>query len=399
MSRSAARRAWTCGILCVLAGLALRTSASLLVFRGGKAALQKASELDPLSAEPLIELARLDPARGAEYRTAALRRNPWLTTVRLDLAQDLSTARQDREEGILLEAARRDRQCLPAWTLAHFYWTRGQRDEFWRWSAQCARVTKGDRRGVLRLARMAAARWQVPVEEVPERLNTGDRTLERELLNELLLAGDLRGSGRVADRILPRAGPMDAPLLVEYLERLLKAGHAGAAVCLWNQLCRRGLLHSEELGGRKANVKAGFQAAAAPSGFDWRFPSVPGATLRAGGPLRVRLDGQQAAVAELAWQYVALRRGRYRVSVDFSLETEDRPEAVELRAELLVARTGHSLILPASRERTLGQLIVRIDSREALGRLALVIRSRPGMRGLTGELAVFRAEIEALDTE
>lgn len=397
MSQLAARHTWTCGLLCVIAALGLRSGGALLTLRSDEAALRLGSQLDPFAAEPLIQLARLDPSHGALYRTEALHRNPWLTEVRLDLARDTSAIVRGHEERILLEAACRDRQSLPAWTLAHYYWSHDRPDDFWRWAAHCARVMKGDRRGLLRLARMAAARWRVPVEEVPERLNAGDRSLERDLLNELLLAGDLGASGRVAERVLLRAQAVDTPFLTEYLERLLKVGDATAAVSLWNQMCRRGLLQADPLRGPKANWNIAFRPPAESPGFDWRPAPTPGVFLNWGGPLRLRLDGQQPEAAELAWQYVPLRRGRYRLSSASSLDSREPPEAGELRWELLVAGTRHSLALPHSPEQTVRTMTVWVDSTEELGRLALMIRRQPGVRRLVGELALYRAELTALD--
>lgn len=398
MSQSAARRAWTCGLFCVLAALGLRSTGALLILRADEAALGRAAQLDPLAAEPYIQLARLDAAHAAMHRTAALRRNPWLTEVRLDLARDMSAISRHQEEGILLEAARRDRQSLPAWALAHYYWLHDRPDDFWRWAAHCARVIKDDRRGLLRLARMAAVRWRVPVEEVPERLNAADRSLERDLLNQLLLAGDLSASGRVVERVLSRAESLDTPVLAAYLERLLEVRDAGAATRLWDQMCRRGLLQAVASGGRAANWNASFRPPAEPPGFDWRLSPTHVALLNWGGPLRLRLDGQQPEVAELAWQYVPLRRGRYRLSSAFSVDSrEPPPEGGELRWELLVGGTRHSLALPHAPEQTVRTLTVTIDSTEELGRLALMIRRQPGVRRLVGELAVFRTELVALD--
>ena len=57
-----------------------------------------------------------------------------------------------RAERALLEAARIDRQYLPAWTLANFYFRRGAAEKFWPWARHAARMAYDDRAPLVRLA-------------------------------------------------------------------------------------------------------------------------------------------------------------------------------------------------------------------------------------------------------
>jgi hypothetical protein len=52
---------------------------------------------------------------------------------------------------MLLEAARVDRQFLPAWSLANFYFRRGDQASFWPWAKRAAALTFDDYRPLLRL--------------------------------------------------------------------------------------------------------------------------------------------------------------------------------------------------------------------------------------------------------
>jgi hypothetical protein len=54
-------------------------------------------------------------------------------------------------EHSLLEAARMDRQHLPAWTLANFYFRRGDAARFWPWAQRAAALTYDDLTLLLRL--------------------------------------------------------------------------------------------------------------------------------------------------------------------------------------------------------------------------------------------------------
>jgi hypothetical protein len=55
-------------------------------------------------------------------------------------------------ERALLEAARIDRQYLPAWTLANFYFRRNDPEHFWPWARHAARMAYDDRAPLVRLA-------------------------------------------------------------------------------------------------------------------------------------------------------------------------------------------------------------------------------------------------------
>jgi len=55
-------------------------------------------------------------------------------------------------ERALHEASRIDRQYLPAWTLANFYFRRGDAGRFWPWARHAARMAYDDRAPLVRLA-------------------------------------------------------------------------------------------------------------------------------------------------------------------------------------------------------------------------------------------------------
>jgi hypothetical protein len=79
--------------------------------------------------------------------------HPLNSEVTIELALELERqGRMAQAENTLLEAAREDRQLLPAWTLANFYFRRERTEDFWRWAARSADLTYDDFRPLLRLA-------------------------------------------------------------------------------------------------------------------------------------------------------------------------------------------------------------------------------------------------------
>ncbi len=127
---------------------------------GVTVALRLASaELAFRNQQPRRALAILGSTPNAIYTEAALGEgvalgvNPRFTQarIRLGLAHevdgDVSSA-----ERTLLEAAQYDRQYLPAWTLANFYFRRERREDFWMWAREAARLSFDDPKPLLRLA-------------------------------------------------------------------------------------------------------------------------------------------------------------------------------------------------------------------------------------------------------
>jgi tetratricopeptide (TPR) repeat protein len=113
--------------------------------------------LDPGAA--LHSLFWLRAANLARYESspvelrAALSLNPRLSPAWIHLGLDAEAEGNLQEaEMDLLQAARVDHLYLPAWTLANFYFRRGDAAKFWPWAKQAARLTYDDYRPLLRLA-------------------------------------------------------------------------------------------------------------------------------------------------------------------------------------------------------------------------------------------------------
>lgn len=85
-----------------------------------------------------------------ETRHAA---HPLDTEVSIELGLELERqGRLTQAEETLLHAAFFDRQLLPAWTLANFYFRQERTEDFWNWAARSATLTYDDFRPLLRLA-------------------------------------------------------------------------------------------------------------------------------------------------------------------------------------------------------------------------------------------------------
>ena len=118
-------------------------------------------------------------------------------------------------EAILLEAAHFNRQYLPAWTLANFYFRRANHEQFWRWAARAAAINPYDFRPLLRLAEA------LEPEPTTVLSHLGDRAeLLRCYLDILIGEARMSEAQYVATRLRAHGDPSDLPRFAALNERL-----------------------------------------------------------------------------------------------------------------------------------------------------------------------------------
>jgi tetratricopeptide (TPR) repeat protein len=192
--------------------------ASFLIFR---LVLAEADfRLHPESA--LISSAWLSAANLAGYGSSseelrmAVTLNPRLASAWIQMGLDAEAEGNLPEAEIdLLQAARVDHLCLPAWTLANFYFRRGDQDNFWPWARLATALTYDDYRPLLRLADTLKTHPQ----EVATRLG-GSSPMLRAYLDLLIGAGRLGPAREIARLLDARHDPADHDRLADFARRL-----------------------------------------------------------------------------------------------------------------------------------------------------------------------------------
>jgi tetratricopeptide (TPR) repeat protein len=158
-----------------------------------------------------------------EELQAAVSLNPRLSPAWIYLGLDAETHGNLAEaEADLLRAARVDRQYLPAWTLANFYFRRGDRANFWPWAQRAAALTSDDYRPLLRLADAL----ETSPQGVATRL-VGDPPLApllRAYLDLLIGAGRFDSAQEVARLLAAWHDPSDRARLADFADRQRRAG-------------------------------------------------------------------------------------------------------------------------------------------------------------------------------
>jgi len=146
---------------------------------------------------------------------AAVSLNPRLASAWIQLGLDAeSEGNLPEAETYLLRAASVDRLYVPAWTLANYYFRRGDAAKFWPWARRAADLTYDDYHPLLRLADA--------LETSPPRVATrlgGGAPLLRAYLDILINAHRLDSAREVASLLAARQDPADRDRLAAFPER------------------------------------------------------------------------------------------------------------------------------------------------------------------------------------
>ncbi|HWZ33110.1 MAG TPA: hypothetical protein VNX18_17330 [Bryobacteraceae bacterium] len=251
------------------------------------AMLERAAELNPMSAAPRIRLGLAAETRG-----------------------DFSTA-----EKWLLDAARIDRQFEPRWTLANYYFRRENNAQFWTWIRSALEISYGDRRPAFDLC------WRVSDDprEILTRAIPGRHEVIAAYLGYLLETH--RATGAVAMKLASAHDPADRELLLAACDAMIAAHESTAARELWREM---------------GFGEVSFDAPRVGHGFDWRRIESPGVVhLEIDQPRamhRIAFNGKQPESCELLRRVVSLEPGkRYTLRWEVQLQSISGESGIDWR--------------------------------------------------------------------
>jgi tetratricopeptide (TPR) repeat protein len=283
-------------------------------------------------------------------------------------------------ESALLEAARFDRQYLPAWTLANFYYRAGNHERFWIWARRAAEMTYDDFRPLFRLC----DEFEPDERKVMDRLG-GSRQMLRAYVT--YLAGEARrldAAETAAWRLISMRNPADRPVIANVVTREIAAGRPQPALALW----RAAFVPLDPLLG-PVLTNGALEQRPSGEGFDWKLGACPHAMVRwHEGRLRIDLNGSQPDECVLLEQPVpVVESKRYALQLEYSAETEDRTRAsiTGIHWEL-GAQRGPDLSFTAGKERTLAQDFK--PQRSGVAHLRLLYRREPGTAAPAAHLEI-----------
>lgn len=328
---------------------------------------------------------RQEPEETRESLRAAVASNPrdslaWIALgLAAERAHEPAEAARDFEE-----AERVDRQYLPAWTSANFFFRQGNAARFWTAAARAAGLVYDDPRPLIDLA----DRMEPNPAIVLSRLRATP-FVERAYLDFLTGRSQWDGAQSVALKILARADGKDSGRLRGFTDRLLGAGRGDPAL----SLCRRiKNCPAPDLAAPSILVNGGLDAQPSGHGFDWQILPSPGVRAEwKSGQLGLIFSGSEPDEVALVEQWVMLPGRRWR------LEFEYQAPRMGLRWGLSQAdypqQTGPALTPSESWVPGRWNITAR---NTGLARLRLLYRREPGSRRITGRAAVRRIRLEAL---
>jgi tetratricopeptide (TPR) repeat protein len=260
-----------------------------------------------------------DPEEAAQALERAVVLNPaaWTAWIRLGSRAE-AAGHFARAEYCYRQAAVANRQFQPAWSLANYFFRRGNRQEFDLWAGRALRMSYGDPRPIFELCWRSEEKADLVL-----RAAAGRPDLLRLYLAYLTAEGKLDGANETARQLLPLAREEDLPALVAYCGRVLETGTASGALEVWNELCRRRMLpHAALAPGRGLSVTNGdFAVPPSSLGFDWRIVPWTGiSVILVSNPacLRVTFSSEQPERCQVLTQLLPVEPGKaYRLAYDY----------------------------------------------------------------------------------
>ncbi len=298
-----------------VAALAVATSwtvrvalADLASRRDDISGLESASRWTPDNAAIWTRLATWiepeDPARAARILEHAVALNPWDTAARIRLGLRYEAeGNSKRAEQVLLEAAQHDRLYLPRWTMANFYYRRGDEARFWEWAAAASDMVYDDGTALFRLCGSVREDGRLI-----ERIHIRRPEIRAHYLGYLLRAHRFDMLMPAVRTLLADGRGSDVDLLLNASDRLLDRKRLAEAMEIWNGLAQRRLIAFGPLepGRGRLLTNGRFDAPPTSRVFDWRLGDVAGVTATMEDGLRLTFSGRQPEHCELLAQLVPL---------------------------------------------------------------------------------------------
>jgi tetratricopeptide (TPR) repeat protein len=363
--------------------------------------LKRAIRIAPENARNYALLGRLlvssDAAASAAAFEQAVGRNRWDSDSWIELGLWAEAAGDGRRaEQLLGEAARVDALYLPRWTLANYYFRRGDTRQFQQWVREAARMGYGDLSPLFRLVAMVAGETG----NAAEWLQLDNPRLMANYLSFAISSGRLHEVAPCARKLAWWGRREDQGVVLAACDALAGRSMVDDALRVWEDACRKGLVDLSPDEATRGGVTNGeFRHAPLGAGFDWRIPRHEGVEVGMLDPaktLRIRLTGNQPEHCELLAQMVPVGRGG-----DFSLEVEYRTRGLARESGLAwrvsdMAAADHPEWL-SSESWTTAKVPFRIPDGAKLVRLALWYARAPGTVRADGEVAIRAVRLNAAE--
>jgi hypothetical protein len=330
------------------------------------AGTEKALRATPDQAAYYVQLAALvsenNPARSTEALERAVALDPSDSPSWIELSRRAEASGRDAAaEHYLRRAAEEDKQYLPRWALANYYFRRRDTDKFWYWAKGSADMIYSDPSPLFRLCGKVAEDGNLI-----DRLQIGKPDVRARYLSYLLEQGRLDLIGPATRRLLEEQRESDVSVLMAACDRLLEGKRGSEALEIWNRLAATHRIQFGRLAPARGLILTNGNFAVAPTshGFDWRLAATEGSSAsREENPMGLRLafSGRQSENYEILSQFLpVMQKTGYELKVVY-------------RTSGIATETGLGWrVQDAARGRTLAEGASLSSESEAQGRFRFI---------------------------
>ena len=338
-----------------------------------------------------------DPRRADRALQRAVALNPedyrsWIELgLRAEMTGDIAQAERD-----YLRAADVDKEYLPSWTLANFYFRHNDVPRFWLWAKSAAQMLYGDPLPLFRLCGALAEDGTLL-----DRLDIRSPKTQADYIAYLLAGNRADLAGPAAARLIDQGRPEDVPLLLGVCDRLLDARDVDGALAIWNRMAAKKSISSLPLSPRAEQIFANDNFTAPPlsQGFDWRLPGINEISVsREEDPpgLRFAFNGRQPENCEPLYRLVPIEE---KAGYEFGIwyRTEGVPPNTGLCWRVTDATSGALLAASgslASERGARAAVSFRAPAGCRLARIALAYGRAPGTTRIEGSITLREAGLK-----
>lgn len=364
--------------------------ADYLFHKDTTASIRAAIALVPDSWKYYMRLAQLDQGDSQNLLAAALSHNRHNAEADIEMGlQYEANGDFARAEHSLLQAYAVDHTYLPRWTLANYYFRRGNMPAFWIWARSAASMPS-DNIGMLFVLCWRAS---PDARQITAAIANDQPKFLRQYLGFLETEDQPEEVAAIAKRLVLQGDPAgNRSTLLSAVNALVDDNDANAALSLWQILIERHWIVADETMPNNAD----FARTPLPVSFDWSLPQVSGMDSWAGqSALEAEFSGNEPESCTIAEQTISLKPGNY--TLVYTYETINIAPDTGLHWQ--IAETGSKSILTTSSDLSSNELEdatlkFSVPQGASLLRLRLIYQRALGTAHISGTLVVRSVHIQ-----
>jgi tetratricopeptide (TPR) repeat protein len=357
-----------------------------------EASIRQAISITPDAWAYYMRLAEFEPAQAQKLLNTAVRLDQYNAQAEIEMGLQYE-AQGDfgRAEQCFLRAFTVDHTYTPRWSLASFYFRRGNLAAFWTWARRAAEMPSESTGPLFELC------WRVSPDanEITRRILNNNAELLRQYLDFLLLKEQASSAAEIAIRIIQYGdSKADLPRLFSAINQLIADQDGQSAKAVWGAMIAKHWVVAEQ--GLPDNPN--FNREPLPVGFDWALPSSTGIQSVPGpSGLETEFSGLEPEQCTIAEQAVVLGPGNYQM--DYSYRTVGIPPGSGLQWQVVAGGAGKVLARSSdlsSESPTRARLTFSLPAAVSLADLRLVYQRALGTVPISGSLVISSVHIHPL---